>query len=266
MQCAVALRALSGRAARLALAALARHRPGLGLSEPCSRLRRGLARPLPASQRRAPTGVRSRHLRAPGDLPQPVFGKDDPLRHRIGRRRPALPGAPRCRGPRGVHRSPPPTARAALTRATAPPAPRGGGVRLPWPADLRQNADVHERRWSPSCSNAPARTAYRRSTRTAHRALARRIASPRPLYSPHVRTGQHRRAGDPARMAREAHQRYGTAGSATASSPRPTGSRTCSSWRCCSKETGLLDPRAATLAVNRSRCSRPSATCRTSGR
>ena len=81
--------------------------------------------------------------------------------------------------------------------------------------------------------------------------LLEEIASPRPLYSPYV-TYSELSTGELAilRMAREAHQRYGTDSVPNCIISKTDGVSDMLELALLLKETGLLDPRAATLAVN----------------
>ena len=92
-------------------------------------------------------------------------------------------------------------------------APRGGGVRLfTWRRSTCARTPTCTSRWWRSCSRWPAGVDYLALDEEGRIALLlEEIASPRPLYSPYV-TYSELSTGELAilRMAREAHQRYGT--------------------------------------------------------
>ena len=119
------------------------------------------------------------------------------------------------------------------------------------PVDLRQNADVPEQVVAELLAVArPGGLAPGARRGGAHRALLEEIASPRPLYSPYV-TYSELSTGELAilRMAREAHQRYGTDSVPNCIISKTDGVSDMLELALLLKETGLLDPRAATLAT-----------------
>ena len=120
------------------------------------------------------------------------------------------------------------------------------------PVDLRQNSDVHEQVVAELLAVARPGVDYLALDEEGRIALLlEEIASPRPLYSPYV-TYSELSTGELAilRMAREAHQRYGTDSVPNCIISKTDGVSDMLELALLLKETGLLDPRAATLAVN----------------
>ena len=120
------------------------------------------------------------------------------------------------------------------------------------PIDLRQNSDVHEQVVAELLAVARPGTDYLALDEEGRIALLlEEIASPRPLYSPYVEYSE-LSTGELAilRMAHEAHRRYGAEAVPNCIISKTDGVSDMLELALLLKETGLLDPRAGTLAVN----------------
>ena len=244
--------ALPRRAAQARLAALARLAPGVAFGG-AHGARRALARHLPHRSdepyRRAISGIYAR-LSATCRV---LLGKAAP-RHPVGEAEPYADAAALAADLEIVHRlAREQRLRAARARAAAPAAPRGGGVRLSpgagRPAPERRRARAGG---GGAAGGGPPRVDYlaldeEGASRSCSRRSPRRVRSTRPYV-----TYSELSTGELAilRMAREAHQRYGTDSVPNCIISKTDGVSDMLELALLLKETGLLDPRAATLAVN----------------
>ena len=250
MQCARALGFYLDELHKLG-SQLARLAPGVAFGG-AHGARRALARHLPHRSdepyRRAISGIYAR-LSATCRV---LLGKAAP-RHPVGEAEPTP--TPRRSPPisRSLHRSlesngSGPLARGRLRQA----APRGGGVRLsPAPVDLRQNADVPEQVVAELLAVARPWVDYlaldeEGASRSCSRRSPRRVPLLALCHVLELSTGELAIL----RMAREAHQRYGTDSVPNCIISKTDGVSDMLELALLLKETGLLDPRAATLAVN----------------
>ncbi len=120
------------------------------------------------------------------------------------------------------------------------------------PIDLRQNSDVHEQVVAELLALARPGLDYLALDEEARIALLlEEIASPRPLHSPFVEYSELcRKELAIFAMAREAHQRYGAEAVPNCIISKADGVSDMLELALLLKETGLLDPRAGTVAVN----------------